>query len=129
MGVRDRAARVLHASGALGAAMRARALIPPRSVAVLTYHHVCAPGPGYRFDPDVADVTPAQFRRQLAILTRHFTVIDLPTLTRGLDGGSLPRNPCLITFDDGYRSNYTEALPALRAAGAKYVTRQAWPSR
>lgn len=117
MGTRDRAARLLHASGALGAAMRARALLPPRSVAILTYHHVCDPGRDYRFDPDVADVTPAQFRRQLAILTRHFTVIDLATLTRGLDGGPLPHNPCLITFDDGYRSNYAEALPALRAAG------------
>lgn len=117
MGTRDRAARLLHASGALGMAMRARALMPPRSVAVLTYHHVCDPGRDYRFDPDVADVTPAQFRRQLALLTRHFTVIDLATLAAALDGAPLPRNPCLITFDDGYRSNYTEALPALRAAG------------
>lgn len=117
MGLRDRAARVLYGTGALGAAMRARTLLPLRSVPILTYHHVCDPGRDYRFDPDVADVTPAQFRRQLAILTRHFTVIDLPTLARGLDGAPLPRNPCLITFDDGYRSNYVEALPALRAAG------------
>ena len=118
MGLRQRAAEVLHASGALRLAMRARTLMPPRSVAVLTYHHVCEPGAGYRFDPDVADVTPAQFRRQLAILTRHFTVIDLPTLARALDGAPLPPNPCLITFDDGYRSNLTAALPALQAVGA-----------
>jgi hypothetical protein len=82
MGLRAARAEVLHASGALRLAMRARTLMPPRSVAVLTYHHVCEPGAGYRFDPDVADVTPAQFRRQLAILTRHFTIIDLPTLAR-----------------------------------------------
>ena len=121
MGLRHRAAQVLHASGALGLAMRARRLAPPRSVPILTYHHVCDPGRDYRFDPDVADVTPAQFRRQLGLITRHFTVIDLPTLARGLDGAPLPPNPCLLTFDDGYRSNLTEALPALRAVGATAV--------
>ncbi|MBK9033850.1 MAG: polysaccharide deacetylase family protein [Myxococcales bacterium] len=117
MGTRERAAAVLHRLGALGVAMRVRALAPARSLVVVTYHHVCDPGPAYAFDPDVADVTPAQFRRQLALLTRHFNVIDLATLAGGLDGGALPPNPCLITFDDGYRSNLTEALPALRAAG------------
>lgn len=117
MGTRERAARLLFRSGGLGWALRARALAPARSVAIVTYHHVCDPGPDYRFDPDTADVTPAQFRRQLGLLARHFTVIDLATLARGLDGGPLPRNPCLITFDDGYLSNLTEALPALRAAG------------
>ncbi|MEZ4403796.1 MAG: polysaccharide deacetylase family protein [Kofleriaceae bacterium] len=30
----------------------------------------------------------------------------------------MPPNPCLITFDDGYRSNLTEAVPALREVGA-----------
>lgn len=121
MGVRHRLAEALHRSGALGAALAARRRLPARSVAILTYHHVCEPGPDYAFDPDVADVTPAQFRRQVELLARHFTIIDLPTLAASLDGAPLPPNPCLITFDDGYRSNLTEALPALRAVGASAV--------
>ncbi|MBP8805467.1 MAG: polysaccharide deacetylase family protein [Kofleriaceae bacterium] len=118
MGVRARVASALHRTGALGAALTVRRRLPARSVAIVTYHHVCDPDRDYPFDPDVADVTPAQFRRQLALLARHFTIIDLPTLEASLDGAPLPPNPCLITFDDGYRSNLTVALPALREVGA-----------
>lgn len=114
MGLRDRLANVLHRAGGLTAMQVARAWRPARSCAVLTYHHVHDPGPTYPFDPDVADVTPAQFRRQMALVKRNFSVIGLDHLARGLDGGALPPNPCVITFDDGYRSNLTIALPILR---------------
>jgi peptidoglycan/xylan/chitin deacetylase (PgdA/CDA1 family) len=116
--VRARAAELLRDSGALALLLRAKRRLPPRTVAVVTYHHVLDPGDDYRFDPDLADVTPAQFRRHVEMLAAHFSIIDLATLAAGLDGGGLPPNPCVITFDDGYRSNLTEAVPILRAAGA-----------
>ena len=114
MGVRERVARLLHRGGGLTAVQLAKAWRPPRSIAVLTYHHVCDPRSDYRYDPDVADVTPAQFRRHMLLVRRYCNPIDLDKLVSALDGGSLPPNPCLITFDDGYRSNLTEALPILR---------------
>ncbi len=118
MGARDRIASLLHRSGALAATLRVRALGPASSAVIVTYHHVCEPEADYPFDPDVADVTPDQFRRQVELLAEHFTIIDLATLADGLDGAPLPKNPCAITFDDGYRSNLTAALPALAAVGA-----------
>lgn len=114
MGLRERMARLLHVGGGLTAMQVAKAWRPAKSVAILTYHHVCDPGADYKFDPDVADVTPAQFRRQMELVRRNFSVIGLDHLDRALDGGALPPNPCVITFDDGYRSNLTEALPVLR---------------
>src|SRR5437764_432362 len=78
---------------------------------VLTYHHVADPRPGYPFDPDIADATPEQFRRQLETIARHFTVIGIDELIASLDGAPLPRNAAMITFDDGYRSCRDTALP------------------
>lgn len=114
MGLRERMAKLLHAGGGLTALQVAKAWRPARQIPILTYHHVCEPGRDYRFDPDVADVTPAQFRRQMQLVKRYCSVIGLDELATALDGGPLPPNPCLITFDDGYRSNLTAALPVLR---------------
>jgi peptidoglycan/xylan/chitin deacetylase (PgdA/CDA1 family) len=41
----------------------------------------------------------------------------MATLLAGLDGAALPRNPVMITFDDGYRSCRDIALPILRELG------------
>lgn len=114
MGLRERLANVLLRSGGLMAMQVARAWRPVRSCAVVTYHHIHDPDARYPYDPDTADATPDQFRRQMLILKRNFSVIGLDHLARGLDGGALPPNPCVITFDDGYRSNLTVALPILR---------------
>ena len=35
--------------------------------------------------------------------------------------GSLPRKPIVISFDNGYRSQFTRALPLLRRFGWKAV--------
>lgn len=115
MGRREQFATFLARSGGLGGIMKARARLRVPMVSILTYHHVCDPVADYEFDPDTADVTPAQFRRHMELIKRHFTVIDVDQLLVGLDDRStLPPNPCLITFDDGYRSNLTVALPILR---------------
>jgi peptidoglycan/xylan/chitin deacetylase (PgdA/CDA1 family) len=99
---------------------RARALFPWKTLTVLTFHRVAAPGaPG--FDPDVSDTTPEAFDRQVGLLKRYFTLIDTATLDAHRNGGPLPPNPALITFDDGYRDNHDQALPILRRHGARAV--------
>jgi peptidoglycan/xylan/chitin deacetylase (PgdA/CDA1 family) len=121
MGLRERVAGLLHRTGLLDVALWAGAGRRHPAVSVFTFHHVAEPGAGYPFDPEVADTTPRQFHRQLELLGRRFSVVGIDDLCRALDGAPLPRNPALITFDDGYRSCHDVALPLLRKAGLRAV--------
>jgi len=121
MAARERIARLLAGAGVLDAALKLRAAARVPYLTILTYHHVADPGPDYAFDPGVADVTPAQFRRHLDVLRKHFSVIGVDALCDALDGGDLPPNPAMITFDDGYRSCLDVALPALDDAKLRAV--------
>jgi peptidoglycan/xylan/chitin deacetylase (PgdA/CDA1 family) len=120
MSARERLAGLLYRSGALSAVHELRRLASVlQQVVILTYHHVADHPPGYAYDADVADATPAQFRRQMELLARHRTPIGIDELLRALDGGPLPANPAMVTFDDGYRSCHDVALPILRAVGVR----------
>src|ERR1043165_992711 len=120
--MRERFATVLHRAGALSAVMQVRKLAPvPSTVSILTYHHVAAHDPAYPYDPGVADASPTQFRRQMEMLARHGTPIGIDELVRALAGAPLPKNPVMVTFDDGYRSCHDVALPILRAVGMRAV--------
>jgi peptidoglycan/xylan/chitin deacetylase (PgdA/CDA1 family) len=98
--------------------MRIRRLAPfPSTISILTYHHVADDEGGYRFDRGVADATPAQFRRQMELVCRYATPIGIDELVRALDGAPLPKNPVMVTFDDGYRSCHDIAMPILKSVG------------
>lgn len=115
--MRERVAGLLHKAGALGAVMQLRKLVPMSTLSIVTYHHIAERDPAYRFDPDIADADQAQFRRQVETLTRYGTPIDVSTLLGAIEGGALPKNPIMVTFDDGYRSCIEVALPILRQLG------------
>lgn len=80
---------------------------------VLMYHHMVPEGQ----DCNAMTVTPDKFRADLeTILKLGYT----PVLPRELASGEpLPEKPILITFDDGYRSNYDLVYPILREYGVK----------
>lgn len=113
-----------HFSGAL--ALFRTSMRRPRAL-VLRYHSVAAP-------EDRADlyldhgltITPEAFGRQLAFLTRHYTIIPLQDLVNRLRRDLPPyRNAIAITFDDGFRDNYMRALPILqryKAPATFYLT-------
>lgn len=62
------------------------------------------------------------FRAQLAFLKEHYRVLPLAEIVRLLASGDrLPPRAAVITIDDGYRSTYTIAYPALREAGLAAV--------
>ena len=94
-------------------------MVPLPQVRILTYHHVAEHDDAYPYDPDVADATPAQFRRQMEMLARYGTPIGIDDLLRAVEGDPLPKNPVMVTFDDGYRSCHDVALPILRAVGLR----------
>ncbi len=117
--MRERVAEWLHRAGALRAVMELRRHAPVPIVSILTYHHISDHDPSYLYDPNVADATPAQFRRQMEMVARYGTPIGVDDLVRALGGAPLPRNPVMVTFDDGYLSCHDVALPILRAVGVR----------
>jgi peptidoglycan/xylan/chitin deacetylase (PgdA/CDA1 family) len=86
-------------------------------LAILGFHKVGEPSPGgwetwyYNTEAEFAD-----YLRYLH--DSSWQVIDLATLLRGIDEPDvLPRRAVLLTFDDGYRSTRSVALPLLRRFG------------
>jgi peptidoglycan/xylan/chitin deacetylase (PgdA/CDA1 family) len=117
---RERLAELLHRARALDAVMHLRRIAPvPPAVTIVTYHHVAPEDPAYPFDRGVADATPAQFRRQMELLAQHGTPIGMDELVAALDGAPLPKNPVMVTFDDGYRSCHDVVLPILQSVGLR----------
>jgi len=119
VGKRERLVDLLDRAGVLRGVMQLRRLSPLPILGAVTFHHIhdTVRDDAYPYDPDVADASPRQFRRHLETLTRNGTPIGMAELLRGLDGGPLPRNPVMVTFDDGYRSCHDVALPILREMG------------
>lgn len=84
------------------------ALTKPGRFLVLCYHRVCnEPNPFFEGTPV------AKFREQMTLLREHFDVRPLGELV----SGDVPENAAAVTFDDGYRDNYTNAFPILRDLG------------
>lgn len=76
---------------------------------VLMYHRVA------ELQSDVWEiaVTPQKFEQQLQVLKNWGTVIPLAELADAVYRKSVRKNSIAITFDDGYRDNYTLAKPLL----------------
>ena len=86
------------------------------SLTVLAYHRITDPQqPGFdTFAPNVS-ATPADFAAQMDYVAQHFNVVSMEEVVDWLQNGRfLPPHPLLITFDDGYRDNLTEAFPILQ---------------
>jgi peptidoglycan/xylan/chitin deacetylase (PgdA/CDA1 family) len=83
-------------------------------VLVLNLHRVGS-GAGSPLDRNMWDATVADFDAQVAFLARNFDVVgpgDVEALVRRGRGRHV-----LVTFDDGYRDNFTDAFPILRRHG------------
>ena len=86
---------------------------------ILLYHKIEEIPPGARHPRNY--VRPKQFEAQLAALKSWgYTSIALEDwLEKRAAGGGMPSQPIVLTFDDGYRSNYEIAWPILRHYGAR----------
>lgn len=60
-----------------------------------------------------------QLKEQLQMLQERFQIVTLNDLVDDIPDESAPRNIAAITFDDGYRDNYTQALPILEGCGVR----------
>jgi len=95
----------------------------PDSLRILMYHRVC--------DPDASDffgmkanvsATPSAFAAQIEYLSSHYNFIALDDCLAWIyDGQPLPPRSIMITFDDGYRDNLTEAAPVLASRKIPFI--------
>jgi peptidoglycan/xylan/chitin deacetylase (PgdA/CDA1 family) len=91
----------------------------PVTLPILMYHYISIPPTDadiYRRD---LSISPANFEAQMAYLQAEgYTSISPDDLLYHLARQTpLPEKPILITFDDGYRDNYTNAFPILQKYG------------
>lgn len=92
------------------------------SVAVLCYHGVVAEIRALKNPLIFLVVDAVEFSRQLEYLRENFTPISASELYDCLVGNrAWPKNPVLVTFDDGYRNNVTIAAPILLRMGIPAV--------
>jgi peptidoglycan/xylan/chitin deacetylase (PgdA/CDA1 family) len=82
---------------------------------ILMYHRIGRIGPGLAPVTQRLSVTPDDFAAQMRWLRRNgFHAV---TQTQAFDalehGATLPSHPIMITFDDGYRGVWANALPVL----------------
>jgi len=81
-----------------------------KNIPILTYHHIKESA------NDNTTITAEQFENHLKILKKNnYNTIQISDLIKYVYNGiELPSNPILITFDDGYYSNYEYAFPLLK---------------
>jgi peptidoglycan/xylan/chitin deacetylase (PgdA/CDA1 family) len=86
-------------------------------VPILEWHVLGVPEPGVAY-PELY-VSRADFRHQMDWLDRNgFEAVTIEQVEGAWwHGGTLPPKPVVLSFDDGYRPQFTFALPQLRLHG------------
>ncbi len=89
----------------------------PGPVPILEWHVLGSPGSDVAY-PELY-VSRPDFHRQLDWLDRNgYQAVTLEQVEDAWwNGGTLPRKPIVLSFDDGYRPQFTYALPELRRHG------------
>lgn len=76
--------------------------------------------------PEIKGLEVSDFEKQIKYLLKNYTIISMEELIESIDTNKLlPKNAALLTFDDGYKDNFTYVLPILlkyRIKGAFYIT-------
>lgn len=82
---------------------------------ILMYHSLSEKKPRGDSSLERMQVSRKNFRKQMAYLSRNFNVLSLDAAIECLyGGGHLPKNSVVVTFDDGFKDNYTIGLPVMR---------------
>ncbi len=83
-------------------------------VLILNYHRI-GDARHSLFDRNLWSATAEDFERQIAQISQRFDVIGLPDFERAL--ADPHGRYVMVTFDDGYRDNYSLAYPILKRHG------------
>jgi peptidoglycan/xylan/chitin deacetylase (PgdA/CDA1 family) len=110
-------AAILNFSGLIRLFLLFKHLFSSRKLIILCYHRICNTDESFMLDEGVVSTTPGEFETQMKFVSKHFNVITFRRLAEYRKMGRFPKNALIITFDDGYRDNYTTAYPVLRKYG------------
>lgn len=81
------------------------------TLTVLTYHRVSAT----EEKDDPLKISASSFERQIRHVRENYSVVSADDLAASIRNRKpLPKNACLITFDDGWRDNFELAFPILK---------------
>lgn len=79
-------------------------------IPILMYHSISSEDPN-----NSLMVPPDMFDEQMAWLEENeFTAMNMDEAVEAMETGKVPKRPVVITFDDGYSDNYTQAFPSLK---------------
>ncbi|MBI2069222.1 MAG: polysaccharide deacetylase family protein [Elusimicrobia bacterium] len=103
--------------GAIGASLRWNWWrLPKKGIPVLMYHRMGEPPPESR--QKALWISARRFEEQLDILLKNgYRAINFADM----EAGRIPEKPVVITFDDGYLSQYEIAFPILKKKGMTAV--------
>lgn len=79
---------------------------------ILMYHRIS----DVALEPNWLAVSPRNFAQHLEHIRQAYHPIRLLDLVDAIQSRSIPRRAVTVTFDDGYRDNFTQALPLLETA-------------
>ncbi len=86
-----------------------------QKIRIFALHGVASFEAEYDWLPLRQQLDTRELRRALKLLGRHFQFISMDEATAILAGDKAPvDNAAVLTFDDGYLNNFTQALPILR---------------
>lgn len=71
--------------------------------------------------PNIKGLDTALFKKQIEFMVRNFSIVTMEEVINAWNGngGVLPKNALLLTFDDGYIDHYTVVLPILKEFGVQ----------
>ena len=106
------------APGGVGPTPDTGQLAPTQAPVPILMYHVIANPPSSAQLPELY-VDPKTFDRQMEALKKQgYTGVSLNQVYDAwFKGGKLPEKPVVVSFDDGYRSQYVYARPELRKLG------------
>ena len=108
--------RILHLLGVF----RLLRWINRNKVIIIYLHGVADPGPGEKWRPLRLPHSASLFERQLEIIARNYSFVSIDDAVAMIAGDKdIEPYSVVLTFDDGYRNNMTEALPLARERGIK----------
>ena len=80
-------------------------------IPIIMYHHIGNKKDGFLLNR----TNTIDFEKQLIFLKKKYEIINFERLIQAFkENKTLPKRTAIITFDDGYKNNYTEAFPLLK---------------